>query len=447
MLIYDYTNLIEENIGKQGISWNLLQERKKLLSVLHEEIKEKQKDGTFSFLDLPIIQPELDKMKKFAADAKGKWENILVLGIGGSSLGARALFQALCHPFYNLLSPTERNGYPRIFFADNVDPELMQSFLDILDLKKTLFLVISKSGTTAETLAQFLLFLEIIEKKGNLKEQIVIITDPEKGPLREISKEGFFTFSIPPKVVGRYSVLTPVGLLPAILVGINIEAVLEGAKIMYERCQKIENPAYLYALTHFLFLEKGKNIHVIFPYTQALMGLAEWWCQLWAESLGKEEKGPTPVRALGVTDQHSQLQLYMEGPYDKVITFFVPKKYRKTISIPHSFKEISAFNYLSGHTFNELIQAEQLGTEAALSKAGRPNAKFVFEKIDAFTIGEIFLCLELATVAFGLLMKVNPLNQPGVELGKRYTKALMGHPEWIAEKPNIESPKCIIAKV
>ena len=448
MLVYDYSNLIEENIGKEGLPSNFLETNKELLQEIDNEIKAKRQDGSFGFMELPFHQPELNEIKKIASDAQGKWENIIVLGIGGSSLGAMAIHQALHHHFYNLLNAEKRNGYPKVFFMDNIDPELVQGILEVIDIKHTLFLVISKSGKTAETLSHFLFFLEKVRKEGNPIKQIIILTDPEKGPLREIAdNEGFRAFSIPPNVGGRYSVLSAVGLVPAALLGIDIDALLAGARAMANRCKTIENPAYLFALIQFLFLQKGKNIHVMFPYAQALLGMTDWWRQLWAESLGKEGKGPTPVKALGVTDQHSQLQLYMDGPRDKIITFITVKDYRNEVFIPHSFKDFPDLAYLGGHPFNELIQAEQLATEAALTKAGCPNGKFVLDNIDAFTLGEFIYCLELATVSCGLLLGINPLNQPGVELGKRYTRALMEEPHFQEEKKEIETLKCIHAKV
>jgi len=430
---------MEENIGEHGLPSSFLKEKEELLKRVDSQIKEQAKQGEFGFMQLPFDHPEMDKIKELAAAARGKWENLLVLGIGGSSLGAMALHQALNHPFYNLLSSEKREGYPRVFFADNVDPELINGILESIDIKRTLILVISKSGKTAETLAQFLLCLEHIKKIGNPHQQIVIITDPEKGPLREIVKEGFSSFSVPPNVGGRYSVLSPVGLVPAALLGIEIDALLAGAQAMSKRCESLANPAYLFALTHYLLMQRGKTIHVMFPYAYALRGIADWWRQLWAESLGKEGKGPTPVKAIGVTDQHSQLQLYMEGPYDKVITFLTVKDYRTEVSIPSFFSDFTDIAYLGGHTFNQLIQAEQLGTEAALTKAGRPNAKIILEQIDAFSLGALFYGLELATVCCGIMMDINPLNQPGVELGKRYTQALMGKSGLATEKEEIEN--------
>ncbi|MCD6320239.1 MAG: glucose-6-phosphate isomerase [Candidatus Desulfofervidaceae bacterium] len=439
MVIYDFSNLMEENIGEHGLSSLFFKEKEDLLQTVDRQIKEQARLGELGFMQLPFDQPEIDKIKRLAAAARGKWENLLVLGIGGSSLGAMALHQALNHPFYNLLPSEKREGCPRVFFADNVDPELINGILESIDIKRTLILVISKSGKTAETLAQFLLCLDHIKKVGDPHQQIVIITDPEKGPLREIVKEGFSSFSVPPNVGGRYSVLSPVGLVPAALLGVDIDALLAGAQAMSKRCETLENPAYLFALTHYLLMQKGKVIHVMFPYAYALRGIADWWRQLWAESLGKEGKGPTPVKAIGVTDQHSQLQLYMEGPYDKVITFLTVKNYRTEVNIPSFFSDFTDIAYLGGHTFNQLIQAEQLGTEAALTKTGRANAKIILDQIDAFSLGALFYGLELATVCCGFLMDINPLNQPGVELGKRYTQALMGKSGFTTEKEEIEN--------
>ncbi len=429
MLTYKFGNLMQKNIGSHGLPDDFFENNRELLAEIHQKINEGFNKGDFGFMKLPFEQPELDRIKKIAVDIRQKFKSVIVLGIGGSCLGALALHQAFNHPFHNQFSS------PQIYFLDNVDPELIQALLDVIEIKKTLILVISKSGKTAETLSQFLLFFEKIKRAGSPKEQIIIITDPQKGPLREIAQEEeFVSFSIPPEVGGRYSVLTPVGLLPAAILKIDINALLKGAQTMAKRCQEIKNPAYLYALTHFLLLQQGYNIHVLFPYVYALRGLADWWRQLWAESLGKEGKGPTPVKALGVTDQHSQLQLYMEGPLDKVITFVTVKRFRSRLDIPIHFAPFADIAYLGGHTFNELIYTEQTATEAALTKAKRPNAKLEMDVVSPFELGEFFYCLELATVCCGLMMRINPLNQPGVELGKRYTQALMGREEYQNER-------------
>ncbi len=444
MIIFDYSNFLEENVKEQGLPENFIDEYKDLIKEAHKTLKEKG----LPFIDILYKNNYLASIKKFSNENKNRWENLVIFGIGGSCLGALALHLALNHPFHNLLDREGRKGLPKAFFLDNIDPELVFGLLEAIDIKNTLFLVISKSGKTSETLVQFLISLERLKSLAP-KRQIVIITDPEKGPLREICKnEGYLSFPVPPALGGRYSVLSPVGLLPSALLGIDIDALISGAKDMVKRCNNNleRNPASIFALSHYLFNKSGKNIHILMPYAHALSGIAEWFCQLWAESLGKRYDikggevfcGPTPIKAIGVRDQHSQLQLYMEGPYDKVITFLTVKDYRSKVSIPSFYPDIVDISYLGNHSLNELIKAEQIATEAALTKQRRLNAKFILDKVDSFNLGSLFVLFELATVTFGALYQIDPFDQPGVELGKLYTHALMGKPGFDKEKEEIE---------
>lgn len=444
MIVFDYSNLLEENVKEQGLPENFIHEYQGLIREVHKTLEEKG----LPFVDTLYKNDYLASIKKFSNENKNRWENLVIFGIGGSCLGALALHRALNHPFHNLLGKEERNGLPRAFFLDNIDPELIFGLLETIDIKNTLFLVISKSGKTSETLAQFLVALERL-RNLDPKRQIIIITDPEKGPLREIcKKEGYLSFPVPPALGGRYSVLSPVGLVPPSLLGVDIDALILGAKEMLKRCKNNpeKSPASMFALSHYLFNKRGKHIHVFMPYAHALSGIAEWFCQLWAESLGKRYNikgeevfyGPTPIKAIGVTDQHSQLQLYMEGPYDKVITFLTVEDYRSKVSIPSFYQDIVDISYLGNHSLNELIKAEQTATEAALTREKRPNAKLVLDEINAFNLGGLFILLELATAIFGALCQIEPFNQPGVELGKIYIHALMGKPGFDKEKEGIE---------
>ena len=444
MIVFDYSNLLEENVKEQGLPENFIHEYQGLIRGAHKALEEKG----LPFIDTLYKNDYLASIKKFSNENKNRWENLVIFGIGGSCLGALALHRALNHPFHNLLDKEGRNSLPRAFFLDNIDPELIFGLLETIDIKNTLFLVISKSGKTPETLAQFLVALERL-RNLDPKRQIIIITDPEKGPLREIcKKEGYLSFPVPPALGGRYSVLSPVGLVPPSLLGVDIDALILGAKEMVKRCKNNleKSPASIFALSHYLFNKRGKHIHVFMPYAHSLSGIAEWFCQLWAESLGKRYNikgeevfyGPTPIKATGVTDQHSQLQLYMEGPYDKVITFLTVEDYRSKVSIPSFYPDIVDISYLGNHSLNELIKAEQIATEAALTREKRPNAKLVLDEINAFNLGGLFILLELATAIFGALCQIEPFNQPGVELGKIYTHALMGKPGFDKEKEGIE---------
>jgi glucose-6-phosphate isomerase len=290
----------------------------------------------------------------------------------------------------------------------------------------------------------------------------VVTTDPEKGRLREIAeREDYLTFPVPAGVGGRFSVLTPVGLLPAAIAGIDIFMLLAGARDMDGRCRISnlwKNPAYLSAVLYYLAdTKKGKPIAVMMPYADALYGVADWFRQLWAESLGKRtdldgnivSTGQTPVRALGATDQHSQLQLYMEGSNNKLITFLAVERFHKKISMPESFADVEGVGYLGGRSLNELIAVEQKTTELALTRNKRPNLSIIVPEVNAFTLGQLLFMLEVQTVFAGGLYHINPLDQPGVEEGKQFAYGLMGRKGFehkakeFAERPE-KSEKYII---
>jgi glucose-6-phosphate isomerase len=235
---------------------------------------------------------------------------------------------------------------------------------------------------------------------------------------------------IPPDVGGRFSVLSSVGLLPAALVGIDIEALLAGAADMDERCRSDDvarNPAGVFAcLQHAADTELHAPIHVMLSYSDRLYLTADWFRQLWAESLGKDNRGPTPVKALGATDQHSQVQLYIEGPFDKTITILAVNDRSNDVPIPKEYPNVGALSYLGGHTLGELLNAERLATAQALAQRGRMNMTIELPVLNAHTMGQLFMMLQIATVYGGALYGVNPFDQPGVELGKELTYGFFG---------------------
>ena len=401
-----------------------------------------RKEGRLPFLTIPAHPTLVQEIKKYVRGVKNWVENFVVLGIGGSALGAKALQTALNHPSYNLLSRTMRKGFPRFFVADNIDPDGFKALLDLVDLRKTLFNVVSKSGGTAETLSQYLIVRDLLKRRGgNRKEldHLVITTDPEAGSLRKIVRtEEAAGFEIPSLLGGRFSVLSAVGLLPAAMAGIDIEELLAGARDMDQRCRETDlwkNPAALCAALSFqAYQEKKKNIRVFMPYVDALAGVGDWFAQLWAESLGKRfdqkgreiRTGQTPVSSLGVTDQHSHLQLYAEGPADKMITFVGVKAYGATLPIPPTNSPVESLGYLGGHTLNELIQSGLQATRVTLARNGRPSLLITLPRVNPFTVGQLLFLLELETYLCGRLLGVNPLDQPGVEEGKSLANALMG---------------------
>ncbi|MDX9910487.1 MAG: glucose-6-phosphate isomerase [Phycisphaerales bacterium] len=390
---------------------------------------------------------------KVAEQCRGRFDNMIVLGIGGSALGNIALQSALNRSTWNMSS--DRAG-PRLFVIDNVDPHQFAAVLDFCEasggLGKTLFNVISKSGETAETAAQFMIVRDMLKKAlgANYAANIVAITDPAKGTMRKIcDAEGFTTLPVPEGVGGRFSVLSPVGLFSAAMCGIDIGALLDGANHMDERCSRedlAKNPAAMLATLLVELGRAGKPNHVMMPYANALYLLADWYRQLWAESLGKRVDragkevfaGFTPIKALGATDQHSQIQLYREGPNDKVIGLVEVAGFGpQDVTIPRGLG-VDAIAYLEGATLGGLLNAEKRATEYALVESRRPNFTLTFPKIDAHHVGEFVMLWQIATSYAGLMLGVDAYDQPAVETGKQATFGLMGRSGYGEWKEKVE---------
>jgi glucose-6-phosphate isomerase len=405
-------------------------------------------------MDLPYARDTVEQVQALA-DGFAQWfEDVVVLGIGGSGLGAAALKEALLGRYWNHGSAEDREHFPRLWVVDNPDPHTFRALLDRLDPATTLFNVVSKSGATAETMAQYLVARGWVEETvgdDSARGHFVFTTDPFGGALRQIGDaEGVPMLPVPENVGGRFSVLSPVGLFPAAVCGVDITALLEGAARMADRCmnEKLEeNPAGLLAtLLHAADRDLGRPIHVLMPYADRLAPVAAWFQQLWAESLGKarttggevDPRGPTPLAAVGATDQHSMLQLLMEGPHDKAVVFVSVEDMGEVVAIPERHPEIGAISYLGGHSLQALLHAEQVATAEALRREGRPNATLRLERVDAHGLGALFMLLQIATVYAGALYDVDPLDQPGVELGKQLTYGMLGRAG--AEAPLIEEP-------
>ncbi len=442
MIKIDYNNCLAEMVGDgDGITRSEIDGLQVRAETIHAELN-KRRHADLGFFDLPHHEKGVRESKALADRSRERFENFLLLGIGGSALGPAALVSALCHPHHNLLAANRRGGM-RLFVIDNADPEMLAHCLEVLDLKRTLVNVITKSGTTSETLTAFMVVEDALRKtvgKEKVSEHFVFTTDPEKGLLRALAKEkGVSTLPVPPNVGGRFSVLTAVGLFPAACCGIDIEALVSGAAEMERRCRTVEigrNPAYLYAAIHYLLdSRRQKTIAVMMPYVQALRDIADWHRQLWAESLGKRHDregrdvyvGQTPVKALGATDQHSQIQLYVEGPNDKVITLIQVDEWRQRCTIPQdALPGIQELDVFRGRDMADLLTAELAATEFALTKAARPNLKILLSRVSPESVGAILYMLEVATAFAGGLYNINAFDQPGVEEGKKATYALMG---------------------
>ena len=442
-LSLDYGNMMAPRLGGRGIETDMLDDLADRFAAVHSDTAARKASGELGFFTLAEPSEMVSEIERFADGPGQAFENVVVLGIGGSALGATSLLHALKGSDWNERSAEAREHFPRLYVMDNVDPSTVASLLDRIDPRRTLFNVVSKSGTTAETMAQFLVVRDrlgaALDDPDGYRRHLVFTTDPEKGVLRRIADdEGIVTLPVPDNVGGRFSVLSAVGLLPAALVGIDLDGLLAGARAMVERCGTEvlgENPAGLFAaLQYAAQVERGAPIHVMMSYSDRLYSMADWFRQLWAESLGKRYArsgdevftGPTPVKALGATDQHSQVQLYMEGPFDKTVTFLTVGERERDITIPERYTEIDALSYLGGHTLGGLLDAEQRATAAALTERGRMNMTLRLERLDAPAIGQLIMMLQIATVYAGAFYGVDPLDQPGVELGKRLTYGQMG---------------------
>lgn len=444
MLEFDYRNVTAGILGEENglhLEEEFTTYQDRISKIINDLNSRKDKPGQWlQWMNLGYSEETVWLVKEYAAMIKGRFENILVLGIGGSALGGSAVCEALLKPYWNLLTPEQRDNLPRIFFLDNIDPDQMNGLLDFIDLKKTLVNVITKSGSTAETMSQFMVIKNKLQEElgDDYRKNIVATTDKNVGVLRQIAnEEGYKAFVVPDDVGGRFSVFSAVGLLPFALVGIDIEALMQGVKDMdlaLKNTNIHNNIAAQNALIHYLMdTKKNKNLTVMMPYSSKLKYISDWFVQLWAESLGKEfdlqgnkvNIGPTPIRALGATDQHSQIQLYNEGPNNKLINFIRVKEFDTTLQIPEIFK-FTGVGYLGGKTINQLINSEADATKVSLIDYQRPNVTIILDKVDAYHIGQLMYMLEVQTAITGELYNINTFNQPGVEQAKNYTYALMG---------------------
>jgi glucose-6-phosphate isomerase len=452
MLTLDYANCLFDRVGNHGLDPARLGPGSDLAEAarqMTERLARSRGTGWERWRQLPfdpMRSEHLSAVNAMARQRTGRFENLVVLGIGGSALGNIALHNALTTPYWNLLPPHERAG-PRLFVIDNVDPTVFSSVMRLCPPETTLFNVISKSGETAETAAQFMIIRDLLTAAlgKNASDHVVAITDPVSGTMRRIcDDEGYATLPVPEGVGGRFSVLSPVGLFSAAMCGIDISALLDGAAAMDARCSEPDlatNPAVMLAtLLVELAARKGKANHVMMPYASGLASMADWYAQLWAESLGKQHDtsgdevyaGFTPIRALGATDQHSQIQLYREGPNDKVIGLIEVGRFDRDVEIPAGLG-VEALEYLEGASMTALLNAEKRATEYALVESQRPNFTIHMPTIDAMHIGEFISLWQIATAYAGLMLGVDAYNQPAVETGKKATFGLMGragYSEW-----------------
>ena len=419
-----------------------------------------------SFNEIESFQPEIDKHFKTLFNKTGKGKNFLgwinlpseidenlikdiesdakkmreiadvfvVIGIGGSYLGARAVIEALSHNFNNLL---ETGKNPLILFAgQNIGEDYLADLLDILDKKDYAITVISKSGTTTEPAIAFRIIKNHLENKygkQEAKNRIIAITDKEKGALKELSeKEGYKTYIVPDDVGGRYSVLTPVGLLPIAVAGFDIKKLITGAFEMLQLNEATssmgKNPVALYAATRNALYNKGKTTEIMVNYQPTLFYLTEWWKQLYGESEGKENKGIFPAGVSFTTDLHSMGQYIQEGLRNIFETVLSVKNSKRDLRIPEDKKNLDKLNYLAGEKINYVNKMAETGTMLAHVDGDVPNIRITIPKINEENLGQLIYFFEMACAVSGYILGVNPFNQPGVEAYKKNMFALLGKP-------------------
>jgi len=446
VLRIDYANCLSERVGEHGLASGALSAAAGALTSILEDLNRTKGTGWERWRNLPFDPTRAEHVGAVRAlvdRLAATTDHVVVLGIGGSALGNIAVHAALRPASWNLM-PRQVRGGPRLFVLDNVDPVFVGAILDEVrredpGFSRTLFNVISKSGETAETAALFMIVRSMLTDAlgPDAAQHIVAITDPIKGTMREIcDADGIATLPVPEGVGGRFSVLSPVGLFSAAMCGIDIEALLDGAAEMDTRCSETNparNPAAILAWILVELARKGKPNHVLMPYANALEPLADWFRQLWAESLGKRTDldgkevfaGLTPIKALGATDQHSQVQLYREGPNDKVIGFVEIETFDRDLEIPGGI-ESEALQYLPGATLGQLLAAEKRATEYALVESARPNFTITLPRLDAYHVGQFIQLWEITTAVAGRLLNIDAYDQPAVETGKVATFGLMG---------------------
>jgi len=436
-LTIDFTNMMAgHNNSHYAIKTSEFAEFAEKSSTISLKIKENRESHRYGFMELPYNDSLIDDIERIVESKRSFMDNLLLLGIGGSALGNITTHNALNDPFHNL--KFDQKNYPRIFIEDNIDPDRIHALFDYLDWERTVVNVITKSGTTPETMASYFVAMKYLKERvgDDYSKHVVAITDPEKGLLRKIAEQkGFDTLPIPPNVGGRFSVLSSVGLFSAAATGIDIGEILRGAKDMDIECRNEDlyrNPALLCAALKYIPYKRGIRINVLMPYSSALKNFSSWYCQLIGESLGKKydlsgnvcHEGITPVQALGATDQHSQIQLYNEGPEDKIIIFIFVEKHDNEVVIPdESIPE--ELSYLKGITINELLKAEGRSTAISLKENGRLNFEIGIQRLTPYSLGQLFYLFEMVTSILGMLLNINPFDQPGVDRGKVLTKEFL----------------------
>lgn len=381
-----------------------------------------------------MTHKEINRMKSVAEKIRTTSEVFIVIGIGGSYLGAKAVIDALSHSFHNILSNNKRKSPQLLYAGQNISGKYLSELLDVIENKEVSLLVISKSGTTTEPALAFRVLKEHLEKKygDKSKEHIVAVTDSDKGALRSLSdKEGYDSFIIPDNIGGRYSVITPVGLLPMAVMGIDIDKFIDGFKHAEEEFSNVntmENICYQYVASRNILNRRNKSIELLVNYEPSLQYISEWWKQLFGESEGKDEKGIFPASVNFSTDLHSMGQFIQEGNKTIFETVIIVNNTGKDMDIYATDDNLDGLNYLSGKTFNYVNKKAFEGTLMAHVEGNVPNIIIEIDKLDEYNIGELLYFFMKACGISGYLLGVNPFNQPGVEAYKKNMFKLLEKP-------------------
>ncbi|PAE09253.1 glucose-6-phosphate isomerase [Terribacillus saccharophilus] len=420
-----------------------------LVQAAHEQLHNKTGAGNdfLGWLELPMDydKEEFARIKQAAAKIQSDSDVLLVVGIGGSYLGARAAIEALTHSFFNVLSKEDRKA-PQVFFVGNsISAPYLNQLLDAIKDKDVSVNVISKSGTTTEPAIAFRIFKKYLEEKYGVEEarkRIYATTDKARGALKTLaSKEGYESFVIPDDVGGRFSVLTAVGLLPIAAAGVDIDSIMSGAQKAQEELSVSdlkENPAYQYAAIRNVLYNKGKNIELLVNYEPSLQYFSEWWKQLFGESEGKDLKGLFPASANFSTDLHSLGQYVQEGRRDLFETVVLVKQPVSDVTIEAEEEDLDGLNYLAGQTVDQVNYKAFQGTLLAHTDGNVPNLVVEVPALDSFSFGYLVYFFEKACAISGYLLGVNPFDQPGVEAYKKNMFALLGKPGYEEEKAKLE---------
>ena len=442
-LTLDYTNCLASSIGAtHGLTDAELETLVAKFPKHHENIEEVRSSGESSFFEMPYQDTApLDALVK---EHKGKWEAVVVVGTAGATIGIECLMTALRPRFWNQLSAKDRKNSPRILVLNNADPSSLDDTLNIVDPKKTLFLFITHSGNTAETNALFLIITDWIKKKSGktaVGKQVIVSTDIERSPLAEACKaDKIEIIDVPTNLGSRFNILHLSTLFPAALCGIDTSALLAGAAAMDKRCRHdnaLENPAYMHSLIHYLLTRKRrKTMHAMMAFSDRLMGPVAWYNHMLGVSLGKMlnkkgkavHVGPSPVSCAGPTGCYGQMQLYQEGPFDKVLTFLTVKDHGTDSTIPGGYEKVEGMSYLSKATVTQLMDQAYIGAANVITKAGRPNMTVILDDISEQSLSGFFYMMELSTAMSAELYGIDAFDQPGVDSNKQSVFAQLGRP-------------------